>query len=393
MALSNESTKHIHNLLNECFDHGFKNLDLKINHKIYMNFYTLFLKAQEYVDSLTIKNIKILPEMKKPSDYSYIIPTIRQHLENHVKKTFVFSFKLGVRTINIYLMHEKFITKQQQKQYIKDIIFWLYIVIQFPTQHCSTILNIFLFLSSLKKILPTDETEIKKEHINTGYTTTCSSISNIVIYRKEEWFKVFIHETIHNFGLDFSSHSFNKEITTKILSIFPVNSKVNLYEAYTDAWAKVINALIISFKNTNNKKDYITKSDFYIDMERIFSVFQTVKLLNFMGLKYNDLISTDLLVKKKYIENTNILSYYIITAILYNNISLFFDWCLQNNINMLQFNNSNIKFHLSFCDLIEHLHKAPTFLKQIKHKEEIYERMDKNLHFTQITLKSICSLY
>ena len=43
-------------------------------------------------------------------------------------------------------------------------------------------------------------------NINGGVSNVCvkNSLSEIVIFRREEWFKVLIHETFHNYGLDFS---------------------------------------------------------------------------------------------------------------------------------------------------------------------------------------------
>lgn len=392
MSLSKNSNDHIQFLYDNFYDDGYNEVNLDINHKIYKNFLKYFKEAEEFIKELKLK-IKVLRYIAKPDDYDYILPIFQNFIEDNIKKTNFYTFQLKHHTINIFIMEEKVVPTDVIVDYIKDIIFWLHVVTQFPNQNCSNKLNIFIYLTSLTKTLPEKDTEIKKEHINTGYTTSCVLESNIVIYRKEEWFKVFIHETIHNLGLDFSL-SYNNDITNKILSIFPVKSHVKLYEAYTDSWARVINCLIISFKsNGTNEEEYLLVADCLIDIERVFSVCQTVKLLNFMGLKYTDLFSDDMMIKAKYIENTSVLSYYIITAVLYDNISHFFSWCLENNVNMLQFNNSDIKYHMSFCELIKKLYKTPKFLERVKHKEKIFENIDDKLHFTQITIKSICSLH
>ena len=73
-------------------------------------------------------------------------------------------------------------------------------------------------------MLPSTNIEIlNSSHVNTAFTRTCPKKSEIVVFRKEEWFKVFIHESFHNFGLDFSDMN-NAECTSRILDIFPVNS-------------------------------------------------------------------------------------------------------------------------------------------------------------------------
>ena len=67
--------------------------------------------------------------------------------------------------------------------------------------------------------------------------------------------------------------------------------------------------------------------------------FQMIKILDFMGLSYNDLykktVVSENLRKTQYKENTNILSYYVLTTILLNNYQDFLSWCDTNNISLL----------------------------------------------------------
>ena len=70
-----------------------------------------------------------------------------------------------------------------------------------------------------------------------------------------------------------------------ILQLFPVNSKVNMYEAYTEFWARIMNALFCSFINMKNKNDideFYTNTEFFINFERIFAFFQMIKILDFI---------------------------------------------------------------------------------------------------------------
>ena len=72
---------------------------------------------------------------------------------------------------------------------------------------------------------------ISENHCNSAVTTSCTPHGEIILYRTEEFIKVFIHETFHTLGLDFSNMpltSFNK----KVRQIFPINSEFNLFEAY-----------------------------------------------------------------------------------------------------------------------------------------------------------------
>ena len=85
------------------------------------------------------------------------------------------------------------------------MLVWLTIISKISSPNCSKELNIFVYFTSLKKELPESQHMIlQANNVNTAFTTTCPVNSDIVIFRQEEWFKVFIHETFHNFALDFS---------------------------------------------------------------------------------------------------------------------------------------------------------------------------------------------
>ena len=196
---------------------------------------------------------------------------------------------------------------------------WLYILNIYSSRECANTLTIYFYFTSLEKSLPNSNIHILDEiNVNTAFTTTCPKDSEIVVFRKEEWFKVFIHETFHNFGLDFSAMN-NNEINNCILNIFKVESLVNSYEAYTEFWAEIINASFCSFhsiKNKNDVNEFLSNTEFYINFERTYSFFQLVKTLDFMGLSYSDMYSKSkhsiILRENLYKENTNVLSYYII---------------------------------------------------------------------------------
>ena len=69
------------------------------------------------------------------------------------------------------------------------------------------------------------------------------------------------------------------------------------------------------------------------------------KVLDYMGLRYEDLIKKDkaseLLRNSLYKEDTNVLSYFVITTILLNNYQLFLSWCNNNNSPIYLFNHTS----------------------------------------------------
>ena len=70
------------------------------------------------------------------------------------------------------------------------------------------LVSIHLFMTDFKKEIPKSTVDvIDVMNVNSGLSDVCQRDSEIIIYRKEEWFKVFIHETFHSLGLDFSNYS------------------------------------------------------------------------------------------------------------------------------------------------------------------------------------------
>jgi hypothetical protein len=101
----------------------------------------------------------------------------------------------------------------------------------------------------------------------------------------------------------------------------------------------------VSVKNKTGFKDkkerFLTIFYDNIQHEAVFSIFQCVKILNYMGLDYN-IISTCtdanyIIVKKLYKEQTNVFAYYVIVAILIANFNNFILWCIDNNTNLFNF--------------------------------------------------------
>jgi hypothetical protein len=242
-----------------------------------------------------------------------------------------------------------------------------------------------MYLTSLKKNLPTTNITILDEnHVNTAFTYTCPVDSEIVIFRKEEWFKVLMHETFHNFALDFSDMN-TSECTKHVLSIFKVKSDVNLYEAYTEFWAEIMNAVFCSYillKNIGDEdereEEFLSNCEFFINFERTYKIFQLVKTLDYMGLKYKDLYSTTSESEYKremlYKEKSSVLSYYIITAVLLNDYQGFMSWCNTNNLSLLQFKKTTSNLN-GFCTYIEKKYKTKSMLESIECMETFMSRL------------------
>jgi hypothetical protein len=165
-----------------------------------------------------------------------------------------------------------------------------------------------------------------------------------------------------------------------------------------------MNSLFCSFfsiKDKNNINEFISYSEFFINFERTYSLFQLVKTLNFMGLTYKDLYSNShsskIMRDNLYKEKTNVLSYYIIKCILINNYQDFLLWCKNNNYSLLQFKKT-ISNQNEFCKFIEKNYKTSILLEDINETQYFFEKINKiyknkNLQYILSNLRmSICEL-
>ena len=186
-------------------------------------------------------------------------------------------------------------------------------------------------------MLPSSDTVLDVLHVNSAFTYACKRDSSITLFRQEEWFKVFIHETFHCMGLDFACMN-THELDQRIYELFKLKQDdLRVYEAYTENWAEIINVLFISYLSTRDKTNgdlLLQKTEIMLNNERKFSLYQLCKVLHHNKMFYQDLFSTSEISinrKRNYKENTYVLSYYLIKAIFIFNLNDFLLWTKQNN--------------------------------------------------------------
>jgi len=347
-------------------------------------------KAHAYVKRL--QNIgklggilKPLSHIDKPkmSSSNYFPRNIQTYINDNVKKFLVYKSRIHEREIILYFAifndTELYDDNNIYDKYSEFVFTWLHVCCEYSVRDCTKTLNIWFYFTPFKKILPSSNTSIiGPSNVNTAFTMNCIPNGEIVLFRKEEWKKVFIHETFHTFGLDFSSSNYNKLISD-ISKLFPVKSDFSITEAYTETWARIINVAMSSFyslKKKSNIKEFMKLFQFCMGFEEYYSYFQCVKILSFMGLNYNDLLcsseSSICLRQNMYRESTHVLCYYIITMILLSDYNGFIEWCKSHNTLLLRFRATDSNFE-SFSKLIQDNAKNPELL-------EILDTMKKKLY-------------
>ena len=350
------------------------------------------------------------------------------------------------------------------KNAVLKIYLWLKIASKYAAKECAPQLECFIYLTPFKRSHPLFSKEqetktgvgtayedyeeyedlyhhvnaprrssvLKPIHVNGGVSDLCQPSGHVIVYRKEEWFKVFIHETMHNYGLDFSEMDINAA-NGLLHKMFTIQKDVKLYESYCEVWARIMNIVfetyfdinsrakfssrttrknfidnitkktiteesesneggsgregasseisVVNIKNAQSRRKFLKQFYNYLQHESLFSLFQNIKILNYMGLDYNIISNcTDsnyIVAKKLYREETNAFAYYIIVSILLSNFNNFILWCIDNNTNIIQFNKSKNSI-TNFVKFIYRNYKSSELLNMIVDLEIRLETMDAN---------------
>lgn len=387
--------------------------------KIYLDFYNanlhlLKLKSEHKkifdIEIRNINHVKDIPKSESMFDSTYFPGKIKKIINDESNYVITFSFKLKDRNIKINMIvsdEQTLFDIEKYEKYMENIYIWFYIASQHAYKYCSKNLHIYIYLTDVKRTLPSSNIHILDAiNINGGISNVCvqNSISEIVIYRKEEWFKVLIHETFHNYGLDFSDLMINS-MKEKVKKIFPIQSNMELFEAYTEFWGEIMNMGFICFLTIEQaKKDkeekFIQLMRELINIERSFSLFQCNKILHFMNLEYEDLFNNDPVSKLKrnnfYKENTNVFPYYFVKCILMYYCEDFLIWNNQNNTSLLRFNKTNNNLQQFYLFIEEHYQHC-SFLQDMKKMNKYYMKLLKTQQssneFKTSMRMSICEFY
>ena len=330
-------------------------------------------------------------------DDSFIGKDIRDYIKDQSAYEIIYEHTLSSgEIVTVFFIIPEFVKSTELiNKFILIILTWFEFIYPYASKKCGKRLDVFIYLTPFEKVLPENGETIGKDNVNTAYTTSCVPHGKIVIYRSEEWFKVLIHETFHVLGLDFSHHQ-NADITKKLKQIFPINSDIKLFEAYTETWAEILNCIFVSYYRTKTKKDFLSRFESCMTIERDFSVYQMLKILNYMNLKYSDLYSSSSNAQLRrlhfYKEDSNVFAYYIITAIMLFNVDNFLMWCNDNNGNFIKYSYSDAT-NISFINLIAKTYRSESFKKFIAcvHASELssnesYRKLRKTMRMSIIDL-------
>lgn len=208
--------------------------------------------------------------------------------------------------IRIYFRKDELPIDNIEKQilissYMKKIYFMIssihYFIPQNKKESCSNINVIHLILSNIKKgffkgeelfyKIKNNNDTISCNNVNSGFSYPCSSNQSniIVVYRRNEWDKVLIHELIHCLGIDFSYLSLEDD---KIKTIIPIQNNLLITECYDELLTLFIHSYYNLYFCNNISIETYTE---LIVMNHLFSLFQSFKILNYNNIDFNDLLT------------------------------------------------------------------------------------------------------
>jgi hypothetical protein len=229
-------------------------------------------------------------------------------------------------------------------------------------------------MTHFKKLFPDEKGEVfDAEHANTGMAYHCSKDNEIVVYRKEEWFKVLIHESFHAFGLSFIESDLEDGVNAAMQRVlqrtYAISHPVRVYETYCEIWARILNVVFACFSPDNHtSRNPISTVKFNAFSECVMdglhkdaqhALQQSVKVMHHMGIPYRMLLDPTkenrAIVAEKYRENTNVFAYYVMTCVLQHSPDVFMTWCHKNNPKgkILQFRTIPSNFN-GFMEMLLH---------------------------------------
>ena len=323
--------------------------------------------------------VTILPIGK---NYELIHPMVKTFIESAVSISNTFHFSIGDRAFEVNLVEFENVHKKTVQSYIRYIYTWLFIASAFSTEkHCSQTLRIFIYMTPFKKALPDRlGSPIDELHVNTGYTFSCKLANEIYIYRREEWFKVLIHETFHSFHMDFSSMEKNGDST--IVGLFRgLHVDLRLYESYTEMWAEIIHTMFCGFV-PGKKVGYIVdtfKRNIIKELGHSLSTAHSV--LNHYGLSYRNIVMNGNM--RTYKEGTCAFAYYIVKSCWIYHIDRFIDWCAVHNGGSFQFRHLACNIS-SFCQLYRDLYDNGVFITSVEDAKLV-----NSLRMTRLDMKRL----
>ena len=347
---SNSNTKILHNFYKSLFKTK-KDLALLLTPERNSNAQFLeYIYKQLNSKQLIINALAIEKSRTSEENKSIIVNKITSIVNNHLRSSKYIDSEL----INFILTNTncKIVTYKNTikgKTYVFDFIIYnddlaiknldlivekmllvLQLIIAISNNDLRNGQHVTFFLTPFQKKLNSNSNSnidiLGAKNVNSGFTYPYLKNGVTFIYRKEEFFKVFIHESIHYYGIDKALHKdfSNDAKYNKFINSFNIRpqdiAKIGINEALTEYWTFIIYIIAQSYKKSIALANFIYEFENSYKLELLHIIFQVVKILHYNKLTYSEFLTKS---SNQYKETSHIFSYYIVkTLLVYNHSDL-----------------------------------------------------------------------
>lgn len=268
------------------------------------------------------------------SKSKYIDTSVITYISNNISNCKIISYENTIynkKFILEFVIYDK-ININKLDNIVKNMLVFLQILIKISKNLNNEINNCskdgisitFFFTPFLKKLTLTNDKNkeiLGPKNVNSGFNYTCLSSGSIIIYRKEDFFKVFVHESIHGYGIDMALHNnFTKNKNyNNFLNLFALtnkdNTNIGINESVTEFWTSLLYLCINSYQDSKNLQSFIYNFERLYKIELVHALYQISKILHYNDLTYNTFINNSK-SNSNYRENSHIFSYFIVKTLM-----------------------------------------------------------------------------
>jgi hypothetical protein len=294
---------------------------------------------------------------------------------------------------NVFLRNKKvritFITGNNVPKYrIKFVFFYTKYILTLLDKINPIPSDVDIFLIDLrnKKCLPRNYLKaLTQLNVNSGVTMKYNSNATpaeVYVYRREEMFKVLVHELVHFFDIDFKAFTPSQE--DKLATYFAVqDTSIKINECFTDTMACLVNVIIYCmFRNRGvvSDKRFQELIKVHLEEERTHMFRQAVKVLDQGGYVFK---KWGLMSRVAHKEYTHVISYYVLKACMFHDIEPFLQYLHENDY--------HVQSPDDFVALLENkiLHNSTGFWKTLVSIRQKFPSSDKGLRMSIIDIDDI----
>lgn len=318
------------------------NKDIKI---LYNKIKKLYDKIDINFSDKEIFKIDITKYKKLVIDNNFCSARVQKYIYEKLKYEHVYYFNNNI----IHLMS----SSEKIGKDLEKILFKTYYVVNIikKLSHNIKPLEIYYFDTKFKKKFSKHNITLNEDNCNSGATYHSHNNNGLVIlWRREEFMKVLIHEVLHAIGSDKNlfNNSLNRYIKIKycLLDL----DKINISEAYIETFANIINLILLTLMLN---LPYKTINIFY-KLELKYSLLLITNILkhyDYTSIRQLKQVGSSKKDNCKYLkQETSIFSYYIVKTALLLNLKEYMKYvktCSQKLIVL------NIKCPYTFIKLVE----------------------------------------